>query len=102
MGTLNVVVLDPHRHAILDLELTLRQPGLVNSFLHTLRHIVNGHLEKQPFHFDGRHSDNCYQYPKSLFGELVSFLLLASGFYFSVLFTSEGFSCIFFCKFFPN
>ena len=40
MGIPHVLVLDPHGHAKLDLELALRQPGLVNSCLHTLRHLV--------------------------------------------------------------
>ena len=40
MGIPHVLVLNPHRHAKLDPELALRQPGLVNSCLHTLRHLV--------------------------------------------------------------
>ena len=35
-----VLVLHPHWHAELDPELALRQPGLVNSRLHALRHLV--------------------------------------------------------------
>ena len=40
MGIPNVLILDQHRHAILVLELTLRQLGLVNSCLHTLCDLV--------------------------------------------------------------
>ena len=36
----HVPFLNPHRHAELDPELALRQPGLVNSCLHALRHLV--------------------------------------------------------------
>ena len=36
----HVLVLNPHWHAELDPELALRQPGLVNSRLHALRHLV--------------------------------------------------------------
>ena len=36
----HVLVLNPHWHAELDPELALRQPGLVNSRLHTLRHLL--------------------------------------------------------------
>ena len=40
MGIPHVLVLNPHWHAKVDPELALRQPGLVNSCLHTLRHLV--------------------------------------------------------------
>ena len=36
----HVLVLNPHWHTELDPELALRQPGLVNSRLHALRHLV--------------------------------------------------------------
>ena len=39
-GIPHVLVLNPHWHAQLGPELALRQPGLVNSGLHTLRHPV--------------------------------------------------------------
>ena len=40
MGIPHVLFLDPHWHANLDRDFALRQPGLVNSCLRTLRHLV--------------------------------------------------------------
>ena len=39
-GIPHILVLNPHWHAELDLELALRQPSLVDSRVHTLPHLV--------------------------------------------------------------